>query len=53
MEGFTGTYGIARAQVHPAGDSPYIDTLNRSVVPLIGFAIVDAVLALFVEIFER
>jgi peptidoglycan biosynthesis protein MviN/MurJ (putative lipid II flippase) len=42
-----------RAQIHPAGDTPYIGTLNRWVIPVVVLVIAGAVVAFFFEIFQR
>jgi hypothetical protein len=42
-----------RAQIHPAGDTPCIGTLNRWVIPVVGFVIIGAVVAFLLEIFHR
>ena len=42
-----------RAQLRPAGDTPYIGTLNRWVIPAVVLVIVLAVVGFFLLIFQR
>ena len=42
-----------RAQLYPAGDTPYICTLNRWVIPVVAVVIGCAVVALVLEILHR
>ena len=42
-----------RAQIHPAGDTPYIEKVNRWVIPAVVLVIVCAVVGFFLLIFQR